>query len=469
MAHDDATSVRLAEFALGLRDGGLPGAVRAAAKAHLLDTIGVAIGARPLASSRQVAEVATRWGGAAEATVWSGGDRLPAPAAAFVNGTLAHSLDFDDTHLASITHPSACVVPAALAAAELAGADGRQLLAAIVAGYEITARVGLAAAGAFHARGFHATPLCGAFGAAAAAGSLAGLSVEELVSAFGIVASQAAGIQAFVDEGAWTKRLHAGWAAHSALVAVQLARAGFAGPRRALENRYGFFASHAGQGAFDRDRVADGLGARWETEAIALKPYPCCHFNHACMDAALGLMTEHRFAVDDVAGVEVSVPAPVIPVVCQPREVKAAPPTPYGALFSLPFCVAFVLVRGALGVDDMDEHTIRDPRILALAARVDCRALATSPFPATYPGAVRVRLRDGRILEREEPINRGHADHPLSAPEVLAKFRKVAAHGAPGERIEAIAHAIDLIELGPVTALADALTGAVEPTSRVDS
>jgi 2-methylcitrate dehydratase PrpD len=463
MNRSQGVAIRLAEFALSLRYRDLPPGVGAAVKTHLLDTIGVAIAARGLPSSRHVTEVASRWGGTPEATVWADGTRLPSHAVALVNGTLSHSLDFDDTHLASITHPSACVVPAALAVAESQAADGPALLTSIVAGYEVTTRIGLAADGAFHKRGFHATPLCGAFGAAAAAGVLAGLDVDQMVSAFGIVASQAAGIQAFVDEGAWTKRIHAGWAAHCAVVAAQLAQAGFAGPRHALENRYGFFASHAAPDAFDVHRVVDGLRMRWETEAIALKPYPCCHFNHSCMDAALRLQEEHGFSAGDIAEIEASVPGSMLPVVCQPPDVKAAPPTPYGALFSLPFCVAFALVRGSLGVDDVNEATIHDNGILDVAARVRCRPLASSAFPGAYPGRVRVRLRNGRTMERVERVNRGHPDNPLSRAEVMAKFRNAAARAASPAQVEAMIVAVDRSDTDTAAALVSAIAGAVEP------
>ena len=465
MAGSQGAAERLAEFAVELRYGGLPPGAQAAVKTHLLDTLGVALAAREVASSRSLTQVASRWGGRPDATVWTDGRRLPSPAAALVNGTLCHTLEFDDTHLESITHPSACVVPAALAVAEEEAADGERLLASIVAGYEVTARIGLAAAGAFHRHGFHATPLCGAFGATAAAGSLIGLDIGQMIDAFGIVASQAAGIQAFLDDGAWTKRIHAGWAAHSGIVAAQLARAGCAGPRHVFENRYGFLASHAGPDGCDERRIVDGLGQRWETTAIAVKPYPCCHFNQSCIDAALWLREEHQIRPEDIDEIEASVPARMLPVVCEPSRLKAFPTTPFGALFSLPFCVAFALVRGALGVGDVNERTIHDTQIRKVAARVRCAALETSSFPDAYPGRVRARLVDGRTMEREERINRGHPQRPLSREDVLAKFKSVAARGLPLEQIDAIALAVDRSENSTAAALMNTIAGACAEVS----
>jgi 2-methylcitrate dehydratase PrpD len=180
------------------------------------------------------------------------------------------------------------------------------------------------------------------------------------------------------------------------------------------------------------------------------------------MDAALRLQEEHGFVAADIEEIEASVPAPVFPIVCKPLPLKAAPPTPYGALFSLPFCVAFVIVHGSFGVGDVNETTIRDRRILDVGARVRCQPLAASSFPAAYPGRIRVRLRNGRTIEGQELVNRGHPDNPLRRADVIAKFRAAASQGAPRERLSAIMMAVDRIERGPIDALTGPLAGAVE-------
>ncbi|MFQ5915533.1 MAG: MmgE/PrpD family protein, partial [Nitrospinota bacterium] len=285
-------SDRLAAFAAGTTLQEIPLEVRGKAKLHILDALGIGLAAAELDFARAVAGMVREWGGKEEGTVLRYGDRLPAPHAALANGSFIHGLDFDDTHSASITHGSACVVPAALAAAEAAGADGRSLLAAAVVGYEVTARVGGAAPGGFHARGFHATPLCGAFGAAAAGGRLLGLAPPALADALGIVGSQAAGLQEFLDDGSSVKRLHPGWAAHAGLAAAELAGRGFSGARRVLEGRFGLYAAHVEGGRFSEEALVGELGRRWETLAISFKPYPCCHFNHAAMDAARAIARE---------------------------------------------------------------------------------------------------------------------------------------------------------------------------------
>jgi 2-methylcitrate dehydratase PrpD len=222
------------------------------------------------------------------------GDVLPLTSAVLANASFVHGLDFDDTHTESITHASACVVPAALAAGEKQHADGKSVLTAAVAGYETMTRIGLASPGGFHKHGYHATPICGTFAAGVIAGKLMGLSKEALTNLLGICGSQAAGLQAFLDDGSWTKRLHAGWAAHSGVVAAQLALRGFIGPKTVIEGRYGLLASHFGPGEFDSERILHNLGEVWESNRISLKPYPVCHFSHASMDSARALVKEHH-------------------------------------------------------------------------------------------------------------------------------------------------------------------------------
>ncbi|MFQ5896122.1 MAG: MmgE/PrpD family protein, partial [Nitrospinota bacterium] len=435
-------SDRLAAFAAGMSWQEIPPEVRGKAKLHILDALGVGLAAAELDFARAVAGMVREWGGKEEATVLRHGDRLPAPHAALANGSFIHGLDFDDTHSASITHASACVVPAALAAAEAAGvagaagADGRSLLAAAVVGYEVTARIGGAAPGGFHARGFHPTPLCGAFGAAAAGGRLLGLAPRALADALGIVGSQAAGLQEFLDDGSSVKRLHPGWAAHSGLAAAELAGRGFSGARRVLEGRFGLYAAHVEGGRFSEKTLVGELGRRWETLSISFKPYPCCHFNHAAMDAARAIARERALEPHEVEGVELLVPELVAHIVCEPLSMKKAPPTTYAALFSLPYCVALALTKRRARLEDFSEEAIRDPELLSLAGRTSYTTYASPDFPRYFPGGVRVRLRGGETLERREPINRGHPENPMAAEEVAEKFRANASRALPPEQVE---------------------------------
>ena len=443
---------RLAEFAEGLRFEDIPRPVIDEAKQHILDILGISLAASQLPYAAMLGDLVRHWGGRPESTVLVFGDKVPAPSAVLANGGFSHGLDFDDTHTASITHVSTCVVPAALAVGEAVHADGKALLTATIIGNETITRLGMAAPGTLHERGYHATPLCGAFAAALTAGKLLGLGPAAMASALGICGSQAAGIQEFLDDGSWTKRLHPGWAGHSGVVAAQLGRLGFKGPPTVLEGRFGLFSTHVGPGNFDPARLTAGLGTTWETLHISYKPYPCCHFNHAYMDAAQQLMQAHGFMPQDIAELECIVPPEEAPIVCEPPAIKAAPPTTYAALFSLPYCIAVLLVEGNAGLDEFSEVKITDRRILEIASRIRHRVGEVPEFPASLPGWVRVRLQDGRTFERREPLNRGHPANPMTAAEIQAKFRDNASRTLPATQVEAIIQLIDRLESLPCVA-----------------
>jgi len=241
------------------------------------------------------------------------------------------------------------------------------------------------------------------------------------VNALGLCASTAAGSLEFLTDGTWAKRIHGGWAAHSGLAATELAAAGFSGPRGALDGRFGLYRSHLGEDG-DWSAVTRDLGKRWHLLDTALKPYPCCHFNHAFIDAALELRRANRLAASDVTGVTCWVAEREMPVVCDPRPSKIRPQSDYDAKFSLPYAVACALVRGAVGIDDFEGDAIDDPAVLDLARRVECVADPHTDYPRRFPGRLRVDCNDGRQLQHDEPINRGSAERPLSNDEVEAKF-----------------------------------------------
>jgi 2-methylcitrate dehydratase PrpD len=445
---------QLAVFAERLKFEDIPPQVITRVKLHLLDILGIGLAASGMEYARLVVETVRAWGGQPQSTVLRYGDRLPAPSAVLANGSFTHGLDFDDTHAESITHASTCIVPPALAVGEALNANGKALLTAVVVGYEVITRLGAAAPGAFHHHGYHATPICGTFAAGMVAGKLMRLSPQALTHTLGVCGSQAAGLQAFLDDGSWTKRLHPGWAAHSGIVAAQLAARGFQGPRTVLEGRFGLYATHVGSAAFAPQRLTRGLGQEWEAVRIAFKPYPVCHFSHASMDAALALRHKYQFQPEEVVSGEVLVPEAIVPVVCEPLADKQAPATTYGALFSLPFCVASNLVYGHARLDSFTETALRDQTVLALAAKVGYRVEPWPEFPQTFPGGLRLTLRNGRTIEWREAINRGHPDNPMPAAEVEEKFRDNARRALPAERVTAVITAVThLEELPRVTAL----------------
>ena len=459
-----SASETLATFAADTRYDALPTSVIAKVKLHLLDTLGVALVASAMDFGAAAWRVAAAMGGVPTCTAIGFRDRLPAVWAALLNGTLVHGLDYDDTHTESVVHVSTSVVPAALAACEDTGAHGKTFLTALAIGMEANIRVGLVARGGFHDRGFHPTGLCGAYASALLAGTVAGLSRAQLADALGLAGSQAAGSLEFLTDGTWAKRIHGGWAAHSGLVAARLAAAGFSGPRGTLDGRFGFYRSHLGDSGWDLNLLTDGLGTRWELLNIGLKPYPCCHFNHAFLDCAAALRRAHAIAPEAIEAIECRISPREVPVVCEPEATKRRPQNDYDAKFSLPYAVASMLVRGHLDVDDFTEAAIHDPAVLALARRVIYRDDPESDYPRRFPGWLRIHLRDGRVLEQREPINRGSAERPLTEDEVGDKFRRNASRALPADQVEAVIDAVACVDAaGDLSALAKSLASTTAP------
>src|SRR5688572_183296 len=317
---------KLADFAAGIAYETLPAEVRMRTKALALDLVGIMIRARHDAESTPPMVSAAAALGLASGSCTVVGDAIgyTPPGAAMLNGTLAHSLDFDDTHAPGSLHPSAPIVPAAFAAAEMAGAGGKETIAAIVAGYEVQIRLSLALDPAAHYdRGFHPSATCGAFGAAAAAGRVLGLDADGQANAFGIVLSMAAGSMQFLVNGAWTKRSHVGHAAMCGLIAATLAREGYKGAAEAIEGKWGFL--HAYAPAADASRVTDALGSRWETLKIAIKPYPSCRYTHAAIDGLLAVRGANDVRAEEIEAVEIGVAQAGWKIIGDPEPAKQSP------------------------------------------------------------------------------------------------------------------------------------------------
>ena len=418
-----AVTRELAEFASRISYDTLPVEVRERVKALVLDLVGIALRARNEAESTGPMVAAVRRLGLAEGSCTVIGDAAgyAAPGAAMLNGTLAHSLDFDDTHAPGSLHPSAPIVPAAFAAAEMAGGDGRAAIAAIVAGYEVQIRLSLALDPAAHYdRGFHPTATCGAFGAAAAAGRLLGLDPEGYRNAFGIVLSMSAGSMQYLVNGAWTKRSHVGHAAMCGLIAATLAKEGYIGASEALEGKWGFL--HAYAPAADAAKAVDGLGRRWETLKIAVKPYPSCRYGHAPLDGILALARQHGIRAEEVEEVVIGLPEPGWKLIGDPEPAKQAPKSVVDGQFSMAFCASVALRSGGFGWDDYSRH-LDDPATLDLCKRVKTWVdpKAQADFQKDMSGSVRIKTARG-AFETYVRVPKGEPANFLSAAELRAKF-----------------------------------------------
>jgi 2-methylcitrate dehydratase PrpD len=453
---------RLAQFALDLMPEQVPTAVRARAKHLMLDATGIALASTGFEFAHRALSALSGLAGAGEVPVIGMPASLPMRDAALLNGILVHGLDYDDTHIAGVIHATASLFPTVLAVAAARHLPGSAALAAYVAGVEAAARIGAVAKGGFHQIGFHPTGLVGAFGTTLAAGKLFGLTHEQLVNAQGITLSAAAGSLEFLEDGAWTKRFHPGWAANVGITASALAAQGFVGAKRAYEGRFGLYRSYL-QERFDPAELAlatAGLGEDWEVLQVAVKPYPACHFVHACVDAALALRATHGLTPGDIERVEALVPAEGVKIVCEPVANKKRPKNSYDAQFSIPYIVAAAFHRGRFTLAELTEETLADPQILAFADRVDYRVDPNSGFPKYYSGELVVTTRDGRRLSHREHMNRGCGDRPLSDAEIVAKFEANAGRAAAPQRARAIRDAVLGIEEAPdMMALAQALGG----------
>ncbi|WP_305783685.1 MmgE/PrpD family protein [Symbioplanes lichenis] len=440
---------QLGALAARVAKDGLSTARRDEVAGRVLDLLGICLAALSERPAEVVAATVGEWGGHPVATAIGSATRLPAPSAALVNGTLGHSLDFDDTHLPSVLHPSAAVVPAALAVAEQDDVSGPAFLDAVAVGVEVTCRLGMAAYDREHAnsiffdRGQHATAICGTVGAAVAAGMLAGLTADQLTSAIGIASSMGSGVIEANRTGGTVKRVHCGWAAHAGVVAATLARHGLTGPPTVLEGRFGLLRAFCGD-RFDIGAVTGGLGERWESDRLFVKPYPCNHFTHAGVDAALRL----RGAGLDpatITGITLGVPEPVLRTIAEPLADKRRPLSGYHGAFSGPYTVAAALLGrgGGLGLshEDFTDAAVADPARLALAALVtpEADAECTRIFPHQFPAVLTVRLSGGEVLRERVSHNRGGPENPLSAHELTTKFRMNAARAVDDATATALA------------------------------
>jgi len=354
--------------------------------------------------------------------------RLTASGAAFVNGTAAHGEDFDDTFEGGPVHAGAVVVPAVLAACERHNPDGRMALTGIAVGAEVLCRLSLVVPKAVHKAGFHPTAIFGAMGAAAGVGAALGLNAKQIVDALGIAGSMAGGIIEYLAEGAWTKRLHAGWAAQSGIRAALLARQGFVGPRTVFEGVHGLFHGFAHTADGDYDALTGDFGTRWVTDTLAFKPYPCGTMAQPYIDCARRLAAR-GIMPDDVEAILCEVAEGTVHRLWEPLADKQRPKNGYAAKFAVPYLLATGFVHGGVGLGAFTEKAIRDADVLALAAKVKFVIDPDNPYPNNYTGHVKATLKDGSVAEERQPYLRGGASEPLTRQDVTDKFMLNAQHG----------------------------------------
>jgi 2-methylcitrate dehydratase PrpD len=418
----------LAQKICALDAGKLPKAVREKCEELVIDVIGLAVTAR---NEDYVKAALAACDDDGPCTAIGHDRNLSAAAAAIVNGTAIHGEDFDDTFEGGPIHTGAVIVPAVLAACERHELSGEAALYGIAVGVETMCRLSTVAPTLTHKAGFHPTAVFGAVGATAGVGAALKLSPRQMVDALGTVGSMASGIIEYLAEGAWTKRLHAGWAAQSGLRAALLGRAGFLGPRTVFEGVHGFFHGFANTTKGDFDAIAGDFGTRWVTETLAFKPYPCGTMTHPYIDCARRLAKKVR--AEDLVEMICEVGEGTVHRLWEPLASKHHPANGYAGKFSSPYCIATGFVRGNVGLSDFTDAAVKDPAVLALAAKVRYQIDPSNPYPKNFTGHIRATLRDGSVVEERQPYMRGGAQEPLTRADIEQKFVLNAKHGGWSE------------------------------------
>ena len=396
---------------VALDAGKLPAAVRRTCEDLLVDVAGLCVTVR---DADYIKASLAGWEDDGPCTAIGHARTMTAAGAAFVNGTAAHGEDFDDTFEGGPVHAGAVIVPAVLAACERHNPDGRAALLGIAVGVETMCRLSTVAPMQAHKAGFHPTAIYGAMGAAAGVGAALGLNRKQIVDALGMVGSMASGIIEYLAEGAWTKRMHAGWAAQSGMRAALLARAGFYGPRTVFEGVHGLFHGFANTLDGNYDEVTGDFGARWVTETLAFKPYPCGTMAHPYIDCARRLAAKVK--ADDIKEIVCDVGEGTVHRLWEPLAAKQTPANGYAGKFSTPYCIAAGFVRGNVGLGDFTDAAVREPAVVALAQQ------GPLPHRSAQSLSARIHRPHPRDAERR-PRDRG-------APAAFPRRRQGAADRA---------------------------------------
>jgi 2-methylcitrate dehydratase PrpD len=396
----------------------LPVDVAGMCDAVLMDVTGLCVAAR---NSDFVQAALSASGEPGECTLIGHASGFNVATAALCNGTAAHGEDYDDTFEGGPVHAGAVIIPAVLATAEQHALSGRDLAWGIAVGCEVMCRLCLVAPKLVHKAGFHPTAVFGALGAAAGVASALSLNATQWWNALGIAGSMASGIIEYLAEGAWTKRMHPGWAAQSGYRAARLAQAGFTGPRTLFDGEHGFFHAFANTESGDFDAMLEGVGERWLSADIAFKPYACGTMAHPYIDCARKLVAQ-GVRPEEVAAIECKTAEGIVHRLWEPLAAKQSPPNGYAAKFSIPYAIAVGMLRGDAGLIEYEDAVVRDLAVRALAAKVRYVIDPDNPYPRQFTGHVRVVLNSGDVREASQDHFRGGRDEPLSTEALEAKF-----------------------------------------------
>lgn len=450
---------QFAQFVVDTQFENVPRPIIEESKDRVLDLIGVLL---PAYDRETAAKVIVRYarglGGPEESTILGVGGKVPAVHAALANGVMGHCLELDDDHNIMIGHPGVPTIPACIAVAERERVSGKDFLLSVVLGYEGVIRTAMAVISGvnhFHHRGFHSTGACGVFGSAAAAAKLLGLNTHQTATALGLAAGFSSGLLEGILSGAWTKRMNAGWAAHSGIAAATLAQEGFNSPMNMFEGSNGWYSAYALEGNYDLSQITDDLGTRYEIINTAYKPYACCRYCHGPIDAAWGAMKEYNLSREqieqNVVSIEVRTVREAVRICSNPKETKMRPVTDVDAQFSIYYAVAVALLYGEPGTTLLDfwsEDMRQDARVLDLASKikVDQDPELEKLYPKYIPASINIKMKDGKEYFYQVKTPKGDPEWQLTRDELKVRFQDLAGRVFDSAHVERIYDAVYALE-----------------------
>jgi len=437
-------SVNLARMVVTTGYPDLPGQVVEATKLDILDTLATLVAGSGSPGCREVVDLISQWGGREEATVLVYGTKAPSVWAALANTTMAHALDYDDTHDKAVMHAGVVVIPSALAVAEGRRVSGKEFIAAVALGVDVACRLALAAPLSPIQSGWMHSPLYGHFASAAAAGKILQLDEESLINAFGIAYAQAAGNMQCIADAALTKRIQPGFAAQDGIMAVLMSQSGITGARNSLEGEAGLYKVYY-QGDYDPLPLTQALGQDFEIVNLSFKPYPSCRYTHPFIDAALQLAKEHDLNAEDIKNITVYVGQSPHPI-CEPLEVKCNPRTIVDAQFSIPYTVAVALVKRKVGIADFTPEAITHSEVIQVANKVTPKLDTRLSSRVITPAIIEVELYDGKRYRAEVEYPKGHPQNPLSMEDISDKLKDGISYAAKLISTQQIEDVIQIIK-----------------------
>ena len=409
------------DWAYSIQVKDIPHSVKKKLNIIVMDSIGLMISAKNEPYIKSLVEALNEKG---DCSLIGHNKKVSPFNASIINGTAVHGEDFDDTFEGTPVHVGAVMVPAMLAVAQARNLSGNEFLKGLAIGSELICRLALVAPTAVHRQGFHPTAIFGAFGASIGISSAIGSSSNQMVSSLGIVGSMASGIIEYLAEGTSTKRLHPGWAAGCGWQSANIGKSGFVGPRTVFEGTHGVFNTFAKATIKpDFSYLTNDLGNRWECEKLAIKPYACGTMAQPFIDCSIKLKSKIS-NINEIDRIVAKVGEGTVHRLWEPLEEKQNPSSPYGAKFSVPYCIAVGLIDGQAGLKQFTDKRLQDPYLLNLASKVLYEINPDDEYPKNYTGDITIFNKNGTTLSANQNCLRGGKLSPLKEEEVYRKFEE---------------------------------------------